>query len=184
MPNILFTADTHFGHKNIISHCNRPFKDIDEHDEVLVRNWNAKVSKGDTVYHLGDFALCSTKRARDILASLNGKVTLIRGNHDKAVKGSYVQEFEKVCDYLEITVEEQKICLMHFPIESWNKAHYGSWHLHGHSHGSLQASPDRKRLDVGVDCWGYIPVCFEEIREEMNRRGFAKIDHHNDKRPR
>jgi len=34
---IYFTGDQHFGHANIIRHCNRPFSSIDEMDMHLVR---------------------------------------------------------------------------------------------------------------------------------------------------
>ena len=52
-----FTSDTHFGHANIINLCNRPFKDVNHMNDMLVENWNSVVSDDDTVFHLGDFAL-------------------------------------------------------------------------------------------------------------------------------
>ena len=48
-----FTSDTHFGHANVIKFDNRPFANIEEHDEELVRRWNAVVKPGDVVCHLG-----------------------------------------------------------------------------------------------------------------------------------
>lgn len=47
---ILFTADTHFGHANIIRFCDRPFTDIEAMNESLIANWNRKVTNSDTVY--------------------------------------------------------------------------------------------------------------------------------------
>lgn len=40
--------------------------------------------------------------------------------------------------------------MCHYPIMSWDRQRYGSWHLHGHSHGNLSESKGLM-LDVGID---------------------------------
>ena len=62
-----FTSDLHLGHRNIIRLCNRPFATIEEMDETLIRNWNAKVTNGDTVYILGDLLFRNEKPAEEYL---------------------------------------------------------------------------------------------------------------------
>ena len=42
---IYFTGDQHFGHANIIKHCNRPFSSIDEMDKSLLEKWNKRVKR-------------------------------------------------------------------------------------------------------------------------------------------
>jgi len=54
-------ADTHFGHKNVIKYCNRPYSSVEEMDKILITNWNKEVAPDDIVYHLGDFALSADK---------------------------------------------------------------------------------------------------------------------------
>jgi calcineurin-like phosphoesterase family protein len=57
MTQIFFTSDTHFNHEVIIRYSQRPFADLSEMTEILVRNWNDRVGPGDIIYHLGDFAI-------------------------------------------------------------------------------------------------------------------------------
>lgn len=45
MQKIFFTADTHFGHENVIRFDKRPFASADEMDEEMIRRWNNKVGK-------------------------------------------------------------------------------------------------------------------------------------------
>ncbi|AMR57429.1 putative phosphoesterase [Pseudomonas phage vB_PsyM_KIL2] len=52
MSNIWFTSDLHFGHKNVIECCNRPWT-CEEQDAEIVRRWNSRVGLFDEVYHLG-----------------------------------------------------------------------------------------------------------------------------------
>ena len=70
-----FTSDLHLGHRNIIRLCNRPFATIEEMDETLIRNWNAKVTNGDTVYILGDLLFRNEKPAEEYLKQLKGKTS-------------------------------------------------------------------------------------------------------------
>lgn len=92
---VWFTSDTHFFHRNIIEHCKEvrgQFKladgqyDIAGMNAALIANWNARVGKDDLVYHLGDFAWGNPGRYKGIREALNGRMFLIRGNHDPAPK--------------------------------------------------------------------------------------------------
>ena len=47
----------------------------------------------------------------------------------------------------------------------WDRSHYGSWHLFGHSHGALPGYG--LSLDVGVDCTGFKPISLEQVAEKM-----------------
>ena len=119
MNKIFFTSDHHFGHKNIIKFCNRPFESIDEMNEELISRWNAKVGPNDEVYHLGDFALCTTNEFTDIIGRLNGIIYLIGGNHDGTAMSNR-KVFKWIKDYFELKVKDdecangvQRIILFH-----------------------------------------------------------------------
>ena len=103
---IWFIGDTHFGHKNIITYCNRPFESVDQMTEVLIRNWNSVVAKEDRVIMNGDFALCGKAKIIEIGNMLKGRKTLIIGNHDGASLNTYYEAgFEMVSKY-PVVVEE------------------------------------------------------------------------------
>ena len=98
---VWFTADTHFGHHNIIKYANRPYGTIEGHDEVLIANWNDMVRGGDLVYHLGDFGFGKKPEMIERLARrLNGCIHLIYGNHDNKVVRK-AEACAKVEKYLE-----------------------------------------------------------------------------------
>lgn len=179
---VFFTADTHFGHSNVIRYCNRPFKDAQEMDEVLINNWNRVVSKEDTVYHLGDFAFADARRWSQIVLQLNGRIHLIRGNHDKQIPSSL---FESVSDIKEIKVDDpdsphgkQVIILCHYAMRVWSKSHYGAWQLYGHSHGTLENNPHLLSIDVGVDTNNYFPYSYEDVKVAMFKKNYKPVDHH------
>jgi len=183
MSDIYFTSDDHLGHANIIKYCQRPFKTVEEMDDALIENWNRKVKPGDTVYHIGDFALVrSPQEVMNYVRRLNGQIHLIHGNHDRFVKQKRPDNygFAEIVTYKEIKVGEQKIVLCHYAFKTWNGSHRGSWNLHGHSHGSLPRDFTLKQLDVGVDCWNYHPISLEEVAKEMEKHKFVPVDHHGE----
>ena len=83
MPDIWFTADTHFGHGNIIDHCKRPWKTVHLMNEALMEIWNMYVRPRDVVYVLGDF-IYDMKYDDAILfqKKLHGSKMILKGNHD------------------------------------------------------------------------------------------------------
>lgn len=185
--NTWFTSDIHFYHKNIIKYSNRPFKDVDDMNSSLIRNWNERVDTNDTVYSLGDFAFAKIGKILEILSQLNGNIHLINGNHDEEIVNNAQLILDSgfvksISDYKEIRVDGEFICLFHYGNRVWNRSHRGSWQLYGHSHGTLP--PYGKSVDVGVDApfvtgkAEYRPFSFQEIREYMNRRMVEVADQH------
>lgn len=165
---IWFTSDQHFGHKNIIDGCNRPFSSTEEMDSVIIQNWNSVVGKNDIVYTLGDFSFHKNEVTTRYLNILNGEIHLIKGNHDARMKKHIRDKFSSVSDYKELRPTKQSLIVMsHFPFLSWNKSHYGSIHLHGHCHGTIN-NEGVKRYDVGVDSNSFTPVSLDFIIEKFS----------------
>ena len=145
-----FTSDTHFGDHRAINIHKRPFATVAEMDEALVAAWNATVGPEDEVWHLGDFARTAAAAER-LLARLNGRKHLLRGNNDPPATAA-ASGWASVGDYAEMEEEGRRLVLCHYPFRSWNGQHRGAINLHGHSHGRLKPLP--RQVDVGVDPWG------------------------------
>ena len=178
MASIFFTADTHFGHTNIIKYCNRPFQSAQEMNEKLILKWNETVGQDDEVWHLGDFALCTPLDAWSIRSRLNGKINIIWGNHDKVAK-NMKNAWASYHDYFELKIAGYPmVVLSHYAFRVWNKSHHGSWHLYGHSHGSLPDDPNALSFDAGVDCHGFRPISIAEVQKIMSTKTFKPVDHH------
>ena len=182
---IYFTSDQHFRHANILRHCpNRKFSAVDEHDAHLIKMWNQVVKPGDTVFTLGDFAFGRVEDFYAILDVLHGKKVLITGNHD--VRHLKREEFRNrfaaiKFGYHEVEVNFRGhtalIVLCHYPLESFNKMRYGSFHLHGHCHsppGIYKVNRMVNRRDVGVDSReDHAPWGKDELLESIEREFLA-----------
>lgn len=196
MSDVFFTADTHFGHAGIARYCSRsrgqfvldanPLADgavdVDAMDDAIIAEWNSIVGPHDHVYHLGDFSFRGAGPTTALIRRLRGRIHLVRGNHDRLSAGNEAL-FASVSDaYREIKVDGHRVVLCHYPLLTWNRAHRGAWHLHGHSHGSLRA-PVTTRLDVGIDSahtlFGALrPFSWFDVREILSKRVYGVLDHH------
>lgn len=169
---IWFTSDLHLNHRAVVSMCGRPFETVDEMNYILIRNFNERVKKNDTVYILGDLAhRTPVIEVNNFISRLNGKKILCKGNHDKRYDSSL---FEGIYDFLEISVHGVNISLMHYPMMSWPKSRHGSIHLHGHIHSKGDYNLQQReegilRYDVGVDANNFFPVSITEIKEFFDK---------------
>lgn len=173
------TSDLHFSHQNIIKYCPQyrlKFDSVKDMNEALIDEWNSKINRTDMVYFLGDLAFIRhDEQYRDLLEELNGQMVWIAGNHDHNFH-LIDPHRHKVSMYKEVNHGKTKVCMFHYPIESWNKMHHGSVHFHGHSHGSMP--PFGRRMDVGWDSFGRILEFSEAVDMAMARPVELSGDHH------
>lgn len=175
---VFFTADTHFGHANIIRFCNRPFDSVEEMNEALISNWNSRVRGNDTVFIVGDM-MFRCPEPELILKRLKGKKRLIVGNHDSSWmnKVDLTKFFYSVDPYLEISDGQHALTLCHYPLLSW-KHQKRSYMIHGHIHADTsmdywpQIASRDNLLNAGCDINNYMPVTFDELFE--NNRAFKQ----------
>ena len=171
---IYFAADLHLNHYNSIKYCNRPFVSVDEMNNEILLRWNSRIKQEDSVYLLGDVALGHKNRCKELLDRLNGKIYLIRGNHERSVLNPVCQPRFEWVKALETITPQYKgkayiIVLCHYALRVWDRKHFGSYHLFGHSHGNLQPIPGELSMDVGVDTNNFYPYHISEIIEKMEQ---------------
>lgn len=171
---IFFTSDLHFGHKNIINFCDRPFDSVEAMDKALIKNWNAAVQHDDEIYIVGDFTR-DNGHARRYLPVLNGRKYMVAGNHDKFLRDFEEKDLwlEWIKEYAVINHKGFKLVLFHYPLAEWAGFYGGSIHLHGHIHNRPIApywNPSIIRaFNVGVDVNDYKPVSIDEIIKRANK---------------
>lgn len=165
VEKIWFTSDWHLGHKNIIHLSNRPFKTIEQHDEFIVRRFNELVQPDDIVWILGDISFNqSYKKYADLFGRLNGKISVVLGNHDNRQHLLRCKQDGLIQDVREskiLNVGDKTIHLTHYPLREWHNFSKGGLHAYGHCHGGI---PDYgKSTDVSLECWEYEPVEVQEF---------------------
>jgi calcineurin-like phosphoesterase family protein len=182
--NTFVTSDLHFFHKNIIKYCpeSRLFESVEDMNESIIRNWNEKVSSDDIVYILGDVSFGPAKETVQILKRLNGTKRLVIGNHDHKIIRSpvFCSMFDWVKLYNVEFFNDKMVVMFHFPIESWDQKHRGSYHLHGHMHSKNSETLPSRRYDCGLDgnaCQLYnINELLDDIENRLSKE--PKFCHH------
>ena len=216
--NIWITADLHYNHKNLVKGCSewknkdacRNFETLEKHNETIVNNINKYVKENDIFYILGDFAMGGRDSVWIFRKKIKCKnIIFIEGNHDNAIHRNVILKtdegfinaknlFSQCHQVLEKKIHGKNFFMSHYSHRTWHKAHRGSIHLYGHSHGSLYEygkgigafiSPTGeveysdtelyKCMDVGIDTHPeFRPYHINEILKIMEKRQNLNIDHH------
>ena len=145
-------ADTHFFHANIGQYCNRP----DGWQDLIIENWNRFIQPGDVVFHLGDLALGQKEDTEALAPLLNGKLYLMRGNHDRRSKAFYANlGIMLVKDpYSMIYSSDQSLIFSHRPISPLEP---GVLNLHGHIHNNPSPDVGPHHINLSVEVREYRP---------------------------
>lgn len=162
---VWFIADTHFFHQNVIEYCARPFKSVEEMNETLVNNWNSVVSNKDKVFMVGDFALGNKKKIIEIGQRLNGRKTLILGNHDNEGKQVYYNAgFEYISRHP--IIFQGSFIVSHDPQFIQENGLYVN--IFGHVHDNpIYTSSSKRSFCVSVERINYTPVEFNTILKKI-----------------
>lgn len=133
-------SDTHFHHRNIFQYepirqtwANTP----EEMTEHMIRAWNETVAPEDTVLHCGDLALGRKEQLFDLVPRLNGKILLVKGNHDRSARTLLDAGIDVVTLELLIHYRDFQVHVSHkpetLPVASDNDRRI---YIHGHTHSA------------------------------------------------
>jgi len=163
---IYITADTHFGHSNIIRYCDRPFSSIGEMDARLIGNINDLVQEDDILIHAGDFAFGDYNKIINYRNRIICKnIYLIAGNHDRYIwqfRHRLANIFTQIVEYIFVKIDETFYLINHYPIkderkqskvDTFNKLikEFNPTILYGHTHKPGIGN-------IGVDLTDFTPV--------------------------
>jgi len=168
---IYLSADPHLGHDQIITYCNRPFKNSQLQTREIIKRHNNVVGHDDKTIWLGDFAMAGPDRATfvaGLMNRLNGTHVLVLGNHDQIHPLKLVDiGFQSVHTSYTMEYKGHNIVMAHDP-SIWNVvANDNVIFLHGHIHNLYKSIKNKKIVNVGVDVWDFTPITLDQILDEL-----------------
>ena len=157
------TADEHYFHEGMITHCGRPFDNVHEMNNLMINCNNKNIKKNDEVYHVGDFMWGEDyEMLKTLLKRLNGRHHLILGNHDRFKPFDYI-EAGFITVHTALWIED--MVMVHDPsVYTFCKKELGIL-VHGHVHELYKKVPDKPVVNVSVEVTSYTPIAFEAIKQ-------------------
>ena len=171
-----FASDYHLGHANIIKYCRRPFIDVDDMNNTIIRNHNNRVHPEDLVFFLGDFCFKNspggkkgeglTHKSRHYLEQLKGNFIFVKGNHDRN------NSVKTIIERMVINYGGKRINMVHNPEHAdFNFDINFCGHVHQNWECRRMRSGEKftDLINVSCDVWAFKPVSFEELMKRYQK---------------
>lgn len=177
---VWFTSDLHLGHNKPFLYEPRGFKNIQEHDNAIIENWNKIIRPNDKVYVLGDLMLNDNEAGIEKIKQLKGQIYVVRGNHDSEVRVNLYNNCNNIIKVTEgqfLRYGKYHFYLSHYPTLCSNfdnekplKTRMIS--LCGHSHSQDAFANWDKGLiyHVELDAHNNFPVSIDSIIKDIKNR--------------
>jgi len=170
---VFFLSDLHLNHQKHLEFdkSRQGFTDIDLFNEAIIDSINQTVREEDHLFLLGDIIFGNIPMSiSEFFTRINCKnIYLIIGNHDKRGRMLEVKRLKLISNLLYLRVfygqELTMFFLCHYPMIDWYKKHYGSFHIHGHTHRNLlESDPELYEKNRIFDASGILkPISLKEI---------------------
>lgn len=186
---IYFTSDLHLSHDRDFIFGPRGFKNVQEHDKTIIKNWNSVVKDEDTIYILGDIMLNDNVNGMRCFNQLKGTKYIILGNHDtkerielyKNLPNTQVIGYATMFKY-----GKYNFYLSHYPTITSNNDSEKPLirkiiNLFGHTHQSTNFYENQDAMyHVGLDSHSNYPIPIEKIIsdcENHHKEYLKKLTH-------
>ena len=186
--DIWLTADTHFEQDEVLDFFDvdsgskepmrgRRFDSITEMGEFIASRWSERIKPGDSLWHLGDFAVDKPKAWKwvdeNIAPVLKGVTcTILLGNHDNGMKLAETGLFDNIEGDIDARAEFgfyatheplHPDCLWH-----WERKEPPAMNVHGHEH-KFDDCIGPQWFNVCVERTDYAPIHLDEILEWVKK---------------
>lgn len=157
-------------------------------NKAIIERHNKIVNQLDTVYVLGDLCLGgadSQDRNKQLIEQMNGRLTIILGNHDTSARiemYGHCKNVEKIVYAEVLKYKKYRFFLSHYPTITSNLSDGASLkqrtlNLYGHTHQGSNFFDDNPTMyHVGVDSHKCKPVDIDTIIAEMHDKIKECID--------
>ena len=169
--------DLHLADRSVLAAWNRPFRNIEEMNRHLLREWSRRVHADDTIICLGDVAHPDAWRDRRLVLDVRncpGERVLVLGNHDHDTEGLHDAGFETMY-VAALYASDPPLALSHLPLR---RVPPTAVNVHGHIHRAK--APSRHHFNVSVERTDYAPVgltwVLEQGRDQQTRDAAGKVN--------
>ena len=170
-------SDLHLADRAVLAAWNRPFRNIDEMNRHLLREWSRRVHADDTIICLGDVAHPDAWHDRRLVLDVRncpGGRVLVLGNHDHDTEGLHDAGFGTMC-VAALYASDPPLALSHLPLR---RVPPTAVNVHGHIHRGK--APSRRHFNVSVERTDYAPVgltwVLEQARDQQRRDAADRVD--------
>lgn len=165
-----YSSDLHLNSEAVLLSSKRPFKSVEEMNEIIIKNINDRVREEDVLHILGDVA--TPDNVVPLLRKIKCQKILIVGNWDKRQlpHRTFCNCFKEIHTELLIKDGEYNLFLGHFPHAEWDGFYKGRYHFYGHVHnkkdgGAALIDLFPTAINVGVDVNDFMPKTAKELIE-------------------
>jgi len=170
---IFVTSNQQFGRQGAVKAYKRPFNDVEEMNQYLIKQWNSVVGNDDMVFVAGNF-MWDPETADIITKQLNGKIYVIPGEWDRAIadvtesqgNGSGLK-----ATYIAIGIKEVKALkavITYWPMIEWPKKKKGWISFIGYPGNKYKSDHSKRIVNVSCDNWDFKPVDIEMVNQLYN----------------